>query len=138
MSAYLELNSVHMMQDGLSGAMKRQETIADNMANANTPGYKRKEVSFQNSLKQAYLDQDSGLELQTAHSRHIQDETTQPVKPTTHEISDTSMRNDNNNVDPDREMAKQAKTSLYYNGLAQFERQLFSSMGNLMSNLRRP
>jgi len=138
MSAYLELNSINMMQDGLTGAMKRQEAVADNMANVNTPGYKRKEVSFQDSLKQAYLDQDSGLEMQTAHPRHIGNESSQPVKPTTHEISDTSMRNDKNNVDPDREMAKQAKTSLYYNGLAQFERQVFSSMGNMMSNLRQP
>lgn len=135
---YFELGTINMVQDGLDGAMKRQEAIADNMANVNTPGYKRKEVSFQQSLKQAYLNQDSGLKMQTAHLRHLGDEQQTRVQPVTDRVTSTSMRNDENNVDPDREMAKQAKNSLYYQGLAQFERSTLSQIGSLISDLRRP
>lgn len=138
MAQFYELESMQMLQDGLNGAATRQQAIANNMANVNTPGYKRQEVSFKDSLRDAYINQNNtGVEMQAAHSRHIQDQPSKPVSPVKYEVSDTNMRNDDNNVDPDREMAKQAKNSLYYNGLAQFERKIFSDLNQLVGALRR-
>lgn len=137
MPQFFELESMQMLHDGMNGAMARQETISNNMANVNTPGYKRQEVSFKDSLKEAYVQQnDTQFQLHKGHDRHVGDQPSVPVKPTSFEENSTSMRNDKNNVDPDREMAKQAKNSLYYNGLAQFERRLFSDLNSLIGQLQ--
>ena len=40
------------MQMSLNGLYERSKAIAANTANAMTPGYKRKEVSFEESLQQ--------------------------------------------------------------------------------------
>jgi flagellar basal-body rod protein FlgB len=137
MSQFYELSSVNMLQDGLNGSSTRQEAIAQNMANVNTPGYKRKEVAFKDSLRQAYIQQNnSGVDLHAGHDRHIQHQSSKPVSPNKFEVSDTSIRNDKNNVDPDRQMAKQAKNSLYFNGLAQFQSKIFSDLNNLVGQLR--
>ena len=40
----------HTLEAALHGTEVRQEAIARNLANANTPGYKRTDVSFQQEL----------------------------------------------------------------------------------------
>jgi flagellar basal-body rod protein FlgB len=48
---------------------KRSEILASNMANADTPGYKARDIDFQQVLQQ--LNQDS-VRLLTTHQAHIQ------------------------------------------------------------------
>ncbi len=49
---------------------KRTELIASNLANADTPGYKARDIDFQTALKQATGGGDMGT-LKTTHSKHI-------------------------------------------------------------------
>lgn len=37
---------INLLQKGLEGASLRQETLINNIANVNTPGYKRADVDF--------------------------------------------------------------------------------------------
>lgn len=136
MNGSLEFNSIDMFSDALGGASKRHEAISDNLANVNTPGYKRKEVSFEQSLKEAYLPEtgwcaDLGPE-------GFEEKGKKPVQPRVHRVDDTSMRNDKNNVDPDREMANLSKNTLYYTGLSRMTQQQFEYLNQLISSLGRP
>ncbi len=136
MNQTLEFNTVDMFHDALNGASKRHQAISDNLANVNTPGYKRKEVSFEESLKEAYLPDtewcsDLGPE-------GFGDNSDSRVQPKVHRVDDTSMRNDKNNVDPDREMANLSKNTLYHKGLSRMTQQQFEYLNQLIQTLGRP
>jgi flagellar basal-body rod protein FlgB len=91
------------LQRAISGAGLRQETIAGNIANANTPGYQRKDVDFHTTLRAA-LATDSPSE----------------VSATTFESTTASsgaMRFDGNGVDIDTESATMASNALEYETL---------------------
>lgn len=136
MPASSEFQTLSMLRDAMNGALKRQQAFSDNMANVNTPGYKRKEVHFERQLKKAYTNREPRHPLHQAHPKHMKHDEPGPVQPTVHRVSDTTLRNDENNVDPDRQMAKLAKNSLYYSGLTQMARHEFQLLNQLMNNLR--
>ncbi len=53
----------------LNGLTQRQEAIASNMANLETPGYLAREVNFEDSLRAAIADGDpSGMVISTGRS----------------------------------------------------------------------
>lgn len=83
----------------LDVASMRQNVIAQNVANVNTPGYNAQEVAFEDALAQALNQQGGG-----------------PTLPTPEVIaSETgSRREDGNNVDIDVEMARLQKNALYF------------------------
>ena len=85
----------------------RQQTIAHNIANVNTAGYKSKQVVFESELKK-YIN--SGIT-----SQKVKNGIT--IKPKIVESSDTSMNLDGNNVDIDLEMANMAANQIQYNTL---------------------
>ncbi|WP_339218316.1 flagellar basal body rod protein FlgB [Paenibacillus sp. FSL H8-0332] len=112
------LNSVSFqrLQGGLDAATKRQSVLANNVANNDTPNFKRSDVSFESFLK----DQESGLKptlgAKVSDSRHFRFGTvtgTPAAVVSTDEI--TSMNNNGNNVDMDREQALSAENQLRYN-----------------------
>ena len=48
---FLSSNSSLMMEKSLSYLWAKQAAVADNVANAETPGYREKVVTFEDSLK---------------------------------------------------------------------------------------
>lgn len=46
-------NRIHLLERALDGLAVRQRAIAANIANQNTPGYRRVDVEFQKQLDQA-------------------------------------------------------------------------------------
>ncbi len=112
--------TMHMLEKGLDASALRNKVIADNLANVDTPGYKRSEVLFEEELRKA-MGRESGLAGKLTHERHIPigRKTAFNVAPEVVRSEDTSMRNDGNNVDIDREMAALAKNSIMYTALAQ-------------------
>jgi flagellar basal-body rod protein FlgB len=89
------------LERAMSGAALRQDVLADNLANANTPGFKRSDVDFQDTLAQA-LDGGEGAD-QAAFT---------PQRDAT-----SSLRADGNNVDVDAETAKLSENSVAYQAL---------------------
>lgn len=136
MPATSEMQSINMLQDALGGSSRRQEAISDNMANVNTPGYKRKEVSFKDELQEAYMGEEPEVKLFKGHPQHFDMSTSRPVEADVNRVTDTNMRNDDNNVDPDRQMAKMSKNDMYYRGLSQFMSQQFRTLGTLLTDLK--
>ncbi|MBF7081967.1 flagellar basal body rod protein FlgB [Desulfallas sp. Bu1-1] len=92
----------------------RQRVIANNIANVNTPGFKKSEVNFQQQLKEALGS--GGFSLRTSSDRHIGSpgRGTGGLVPTVVQVRDTSMRAGKNNVDIDEEMVNLAANTILY------------------------
>lgn len=81
----------------LAATGARQATLANNLANANTPGYRRQDVDFQGALASAVASGRSSVE--RFHARAAAD----PTAP---------LRFDGSNVDVDKENAAMAENGL--------------------------
>lgn len=104
----------------MTAASIRQEVIANNIANVNTPNYRKSTVEFEELLaREIYGEEPDGkLQMVRTHDRHL------PFKPLDYRAepqivqdNTTIMRTDDNNVDIDIEMASLAKNQLYYNAI---------------------
>lgn len=100
---------------GLDWAALRQRAIANNLANVDTPGYKREDVSFPEVLRQAEEGETPHLALTVTAPGHLVPKA--EATPLVYRDASTSYRNDGNNVDIDVETAELAKNALYYNAL---------------------
>ena len=103
----------------LSAASLRHEVLSNNIANVNTPNFKRSHVRFEDLLKQELgLDRDPLMKVVRTHDRHFPIAFHGKVRPVIEQDAGTNMRLDGNNVDIDIEMAEVAKNQLYYSALA--------------------
>jgi len=127
MSGWLDNPVLTVLEKGLNASSLRQKVLADNIANVDTPGFKRSDVDFQLALKTALGSSGSTLSLKTTIPKHISspEAGSQTIVQTDRS---TSIRNDANNVDIDREMANVAENGLYYNSLT---RTISSQLGLL-------
>jgi flagellar basal-body rod protein FlgB len=78
----------------------RQKVIANNIANVDTPGFRRKELKFEDVLLEAVESNDL--------------ESIRKVEGTIIESDEPTIRNDGNNVNIDKEMGLLNRNSLAY------------------------
>ncbi|MBQ7497289.1 MAG: flagellar basal body rod protein FlgB [Selenomonas sp.] len=112
--------NMNYLSRGMQAATMRHEVISDNIANVNTPKFKRSYVRFEDLLaKELHLDDEQGkLEIVRTHDRHLPIPMRGMAQPVIERDDTTTMRVDHNNVDIDVEMANMAKNQLYYNAMA--------------------
>jgi flagellar basal-body rod protein FlgB len=91
------------LERALSGASLRQQAIAQNIANVNTPGYRRQEVDFESALQAAWNKGSGSVER---------------VAPAVETDASSVMRADGSSVDIDTEAAEQAKNGLQYEAVS--------------------
>jgi flagellar basal-body rod protein FlgB len=108
------------LEKAIEGAAARQQAIAQNLANVDTPGYQRVDVDFHQTLANAMASGgDSGLA----------NVTFSPERDAT-----ATVRADGSTVDPDVESAAQARNGLEYEALVQISKAridiLQSAMGS--------
>ncbi len=122
---------VQILEKSLAGAGLRQRVISNNIANVNTPGFKRSEVAFEEILQQQLSGGNGKISLNCTNAKHI---TPQPGNNTVAQrlVSDNTMRLDGNNVDIDAEMANMAKNTIYYDAVTQQMSRYFSSLKNVI------
>lgn len=109
----------NLLSYALDGASLRNEVIANNIANVDTPNFKRSEVLFEEQLRQLLLEPQKATRLRVTNPRHIQVSRKQTsFSPEIYQVNDLSYRNDKNNVDIDVETAKMSKNSVYYDALS--------------------
>lgn len=113
------------LQKALDAATLRQSVLAHNIANVNTPGFKRSYVVFEEALRQA-LRQEKGLSLAADEEGHFRSSpAVARVTPKVETDYYTSIRQDGNNVDTDVEMAQVAMNTInYYVATAQLNNRL--------------
>lgn len=107
-----------MLAHGLDAAQLRQDTIANNIANVDTPGFKASSVEFESYMKDALENDGEGFQLKTTSDKHIQigASDAQDVQPQV-VTDDNTMRMDGNSVDIDAQMSALAKNTVWYNTL---------------------
>lgn len=111
-----------LINKSMDAAALRNDIIANNLANVDTPRFKRSEVIFEQKLKKVLQNQTNYVKLERTNSKHIQIREKNLLNDIVPEIStldELSYRNDENNVDLDLEMAKRTKNEIYYNALGQ-------------------
>lgn len=101
---------VSLLQNMLDANWLRQQVIANNIANADTPHYKRWDVVFDRKVTKSF-----DIFLKRTNNRHLAGSTRRESKLLVVQPDSTSVRNDGNNVDLEYEMALQAETVLMYN-----------------------
>lgn len=124
--------NINIYTKALNASWKRNEALANNIANVNTPGYKRSDVKFKDLLKESL--QDTAVKGAKTHHRHM-DIGARDLSNLTHEITQSqgySTRRDGNNVDIDVEMAEVTKNNIYYEAVS---RQLSSKLNRLRSSI---
>lgn len=87
------MTTYELIKVGLDATNLRSKTIANNIANINTAGYKRRYVEFEENLKRAQIKFEEKVDKKS------------------------EIRLDGNNVDIEKEKVDQAETSLQYNAL---------------------
>lgn len=95
------------LEKGLEALSLRHRVISDNVANANTPGFKKSEVSFAFELSR-FLDARDRAGSGPAGAEAA------AFRPRVFRVAGTSQRLDGNNVDVEEEMAKLAENTLLY------------------------
>ncbi|MEJ5227438.1 flagellar basal body rod protein FlgB [Thermodesulfovibrio sp.] len=92
-------NSIKLLQKIMDICSYRQKILASNIANADTPGYKAKDINFQEELKKAVQSENISLTV-------IEAPTTLPNR-------------DGNTVNVEVEMTKLTETILMHNSAVQ-------------------
>ncbi|MBM7555333.1 flagellar basal body rod protein FlgB [Halanaerobacter jeridensis] len=123
--------SFGVLEKTLNGLDLRNKAISNNLANVDTPNYKRRSVSFRNQLKSAM---EGSNDLATTNNRHIATGagSLNEVQPQVSKNENTSFRNDGNNVSIDKEMAELAKNSLEYRAIVKQVSNQFNRMSSVI------
>ena len=114
--------SHNLMAEALDYRAMRQDMISSNIANADTPFYRPRDVRFEDMLAQKSADvyDESSKQLQMAQtsSSHMSFKNEiDPYKATTFFRDGHGARNDGNSVDIDVETTEMAKNSTMFNAV---------------------
>ena len=130
------LRSINLMQKAMDATILRNQVINDNIANATTPNYKRKDVTFHAELERAVNSEKNPMTpFKTSREKHIpvvRARDYNEVKPKIITEYNTYQNNNGNSVDIDKEMLEDAKNTLYFNALAQRTASTFNKLKYLM------
>lgn len=124
-----------VLERALAAAALRHKVISNNIANVNTPGFKRSDVVFEDKLTAAMSAPPSALA--RTHAKHMAGRPGAGAGPSVVTDTATSLRTDGNNVDIDAEMAGIAKNTIYYDAVAQQLGRHFSNLKSVISEGRR-
>ncbi len=116
----LNSSNLNYLPRALTAATIRHEVISNNLANVNTPNFRKSVVNFEDLLaREIYGEEPDGkLKMFRTHDRHLPHVPLDfHAEPTIAQDNTTIMRVDDNNVDIDIEMASLAKNQLYYNAI---------------------
>ena len=107
---------VNVLNVAADGAWERNKAISNNIANVDTPNYKRQDVSFQNELQQALRNNKYKTLDEKVHDANGRLSHVTPRVYT--DSAGFSYRLDGNNVDIDTENVEMASNQIYYEGVS--------------------
>lgn len=121
-------NYINVLDKAADASWLRNSVITNNIANVDTPDYKRKDVQFESYLQTAIASGSNSLD-QSVSSLKLD-----TVEPTVYtEYAGLSYRYDGNNVDIDTESAELAKNQIRYYTLLDSMNQEFSRIRAVMN-----
>ena len=121
---------VNVLDKTADASWTRNEVIANNIANVNTPGYKREDVAFERELERAL-----GNSRYKTMDAKVKDLKMSRLKPrTVKDYSNFSYRLDGNNVDIDTENVMLAANQIKYQGIMAGVQSEFKNLKTAMGN----
>ena len=119
---------INVLDKAADASWLRNDAIANNIANVDTPGYKREDITFQEELSRAlrFSDYDE-MDDKVKNLR-----TDQLEARTYKDYTGYSYRLDGNNVDIETENTMLAKNQLMYEGLLNSISQEFENLQSVM------
>ncbi|MFH1862878.1 MAG: flagellar basal body rod protein FlgB [bacterium] len=126
---------IPILHRGLDAMALRQKAIAQNIANAQTFGYKRKLVKFEENLLAA-LEQETRLKVRCTDPDHL------PLRKATERIQPVFYQADNRQqagseeITIEREMSDLAQTQMKYEAEAKLARRQIEILKMAIGNLR--
>ncbi|MDR1839368.1 MAG: flagellar basal body rod protein FlgB [Treponema sp.] len=116
--------NLDVLHRSMDASLVRGQVIANNMANAIVPNFKRTNVNFESELKKALESEKKkpALELTLTHEKHIPNWKARDYRDVQirRVLDYTSTYNNNgNNVDPEQELALFTQNQMSYTLLAQ-------------------
>ena len=125
--------TIFLLKQGLDSCALRHKLIANNIANAETPGFKISDIKFKDQVKRALEDKDKEketIDMANTHEKHIspgpKSVDLSELVPQIIKINDTYRTEDGNNVDIDRQMSNLAENTIEFRA---YQR----SMGDMLS-----
>ena len=96
---------------------ERQKVISSNIANINTPGYKTKELVFEDELKNSITN--NSLQMTATNSRHMTNVNSSLANsnPKLMEVKNLEEQNDGNNVNIDTQMGEMSKNKVLFDAI---------------------
>ena len=119
---------VNVLNKAADASWLREEMITNNISNANTPGYKRRDVDFQSVLRQELGD----MKYQTLDSKVDNVDLSRLNASPYYDYAGYSYRIDKNNVDIDTENVELASEKIRYDALTDSMTQEFSRLRSVM------
>jgi len=119
----IEISKTHaLLAKAMDYRAARQDMISSNIANADTPYYKPRDISFEDALiakkNELYQDNSHQLKMAQTNSGHLQPkEEASQTKPTLFFRDGHMARNDGNSVDIDVETTEMSKNSIMFNAI---------------------
>ena len=131
--------TVDLLHRAMDASVVRRQVIANNLANADVPNFKRTTVNFESELKRA-LDSEKrrpALELNLTHEKHIPNFKERDYRDVQirRVLDYTSMYNNNgNNVDPEQEFMLAVQNQMAYNLMVQAVNFEFGQVNQVLRN----
>ncbi|OGO88560.1 MAG: flagellar basal-body rod protein FlgB [Clostridiales bacterium GWE2_32_10] len=116
-------SNTKVLEKALDASILRNEVIANNIANVDTPDFKRKAVKFEEMLRNV---------VNTSGGENGNVDSIEPEVYT--DLANLSYRSDGNNVDIDTEMADMAKNTMKYNVLISQMNSRFRDLKTVMKS----
>jgi flagellar basal-body rod protein FlgB len=110
---------VGLLEAGIRAEETRQRTIASNIANLETPGYRRLDVRFEELLAKA---------LRSRHAANVGD-----AKPEVFEPPGTTVKANGNNVDMETEIGALVKNAMRQTAFIRLLHQKFTQIENAIT-----
>jgi flagellar basal-body rod protein FlgB len=119
---------INVLNKAADASWERNELISNNIANQDTPGYKRQDIDFESQLSQALKNQKY-----TSIDAKVKNVDLSRLKGRIYtDYGDFSYRMDGNNVDPEQEQVELASNQLKYQGLIQAMSKEFANIKSVL------
>ncbi len=118
---------VNVLYKAMDASLLKQQAINNNIANSDTPGYKKQTVEFESYLRSALRTANNNvnnIDLDSINGKVIL------------ENPEYTMRLDENNVDVEVEMTESAKNSLKYASLQTCMNNNFEKLNIVLNSLK--
>lgn len=122
---------INLMKKGLTGLWKRNELIANNISNADSSGYRAKDINFED-----VLTREIEISKRSEEYNLATDETYRDVEFRIDEKKGLEVKANGNNVDLDIEMVNLAENQMRYNLVSEVLKQQLSLLNQVIEETK--